>query len=270
MFLLSNLERAGFEDRGHRFNGTHAGLFEGEELVGVACHYRLGNLIVNAPKSAEALAKAALQASKRPMHAVVGPESHVEAVARGLGLKDGDAAQIDEREGLYRLDLNRLQIPSDLTNAVVRGRDLASTDLDLVSEWNVRYRVEAVGDTETDELRQRVRENLEASVGCGEVWVLEREGELVACTQFNAQLPDSVQIGGVWTPHALRGRGHARCVVASHLLAAQAAGVRTAILFTGDTNLPAQRCYAALGFESVGRYRVLVLRDRFKLDDDGE
>jgi len=266
MFLLSNLAAAGLKDRGHRFNGVYVGMFEDEELVGVVCHYRMGNLIVNAPEAAGVLAKTALHASAQPLRAVVGPEDHVEAVSRTLGLADGDDAQTDEREGLYQLELAQLQIPLPLARSVVRGRELAPADLDTVTEWTVRYRVEAVGENEDEVLHKHVREGLQASVGSRDIWVLEKDGELVAKTGFNARLPDTVQIGGVWTPHALRGRGLARCVVASHLLAAQEAGVRTAILFTGDTNLPAQRSYAALGFERVGRYRLLILREPFNLD----
>jgi predicted GNAT family acetyltransferase len=110
-----------------------------------------------------------------------------------------------------------------------------------------------------DGLGERVRAGVEASLGRGSAWVLERDGELLAHTGFNAQLPDAVQIGGVWTPHPLRGRGYARCAVASHLLAARETGATLALLFTTEANLPARRAYAALGFEASGSYRLLLL-----------
>ncbi len=261
MFLLSNLERAGFEDRGDRFNGTYAGAFEGEALVGVACHYRMGNIIVNAPQHAAAVARAAVEASSRPIRGVVGPAPQVDEIAAALGLPTSDAAKLDDAEGLYRLELTELRVPVALRDGAVRGRALERADLDRVTEWTVRYRVEEVRDIESAELRAAVRAELEASVARGDVWVLERDGELLARTGFNAQLSDAVQIGGVWTPHGLRRLGYGRCVVASHLLAAREAGVSTAILFTSDSNVPARRAYAALGFQCVGRYRLLLLRE---------
>lgn len=258
MFLLSNLERAGFDDQGHKWNGTYAGAFEGQALVGVACHYRMGNLIVNDPRYAVAVARAATEASRRRIHGVVGPAPQVEAIAAALSLPTGDATRLDDAEGLYRLELAQLRVPEALSAGTVHGRALEQTDLDFVTEWTVRYRVEETREIESAELRRVVRAELEGSAR-GDVWVLERDGELLARTGFNARLSDAVQIGGVWTPHALRGRGYARCVIASHLLAAREAGVTTAILFTSDSNGPARRVYAALGFRAVGRYRLLLL-----------
>jgi predicted GNAT family acetyltransferase len=43
------------------------------------------------------------------------------------------------------------------------------------------------------------------------------------------------------------------------LLAAREAGATLALLFTTEANLPARRAYAALGFEAIGSYRLLLL-----------
>ena len=68
-----------------------------------------------------------------------------------------------------------------------------------------------------------------------------------------------VQVGGVFTPPELRGRGHARAVVAGSLLSARAAGVSRAVLFTERENAPARRAYQALGFRVVGDYGMVLL-----------
>ena len=44
----------------------------------------------------------------------------------------------------------------------------------------------------------------------GEQWVVEAAGVPVSYSAFNARLPDAVQVGGVFTPRDLRGRGYAR------------------------------------------------------------
>jgi len=67
-----------------------------------------------------------------------------------------------------------------------------------------------------------------------------------------------VQLGGIYTPPALRGRGFARCAVAASLLAARERGASRAVLFTGNPN--AVRTYEALGFARVGDYSIVLLR----------
>ncbi|MCA9696618.1 MAG: GNAT family N-acetyltransferase [Myxococcales bacterium] len=261
MFLLSNLREAGIEDCEHPFAGPYVGDFAGSALVGVACHFRRGNLIVHAPADPLGLARAALMASGRSLRALVGAEEQVDVIAAALGLPAGADAQNDERDGLYRLALDGLQVPPDLGAGRVHGRVPTLADLETLVDWTVRYHVEAIGEVETPQLYAKVRAELPEAIEGGSIWLLEHDGQLVAKTAFNARLPEAVQIGGVYTPEAMRGRGYGRCVVASHLLAAREAGVELAILFTGDHNVPAQRAYAALGFTGVGRYRVLVLRE---------
>jgi len=87
-------------------------------------------------------------------------------------------------------------------------------------------------------------------------WVLVADGQLAAASRFNSQLPDAVQIGGVYTPPALRGRGYARAVVAGSLVEARAGGVARAILFTA--NPAALAAYVAIGFRVVGDYALVV------------
>ncbi len=260
MFLLGNLLANGFEDRGKPRHGTYAAAWDDGAVVGAAVHYRRGNLTVNAPHHAEAVCRTAVRASGRDVLGINGPEAHVDQVHQAFGLPtDADAIQVDEREGLFRLPLSALQRPAALTNGEVQGRALESRDVDRVTAMTVAYRVESVGERETDALWSVVRAGVRASVAAGDTWVLERQGEVVARSGFNAQTPGAVQLGSVFTPPELRGRGYGRCVVASHLQAARERGVELGVLFTGDDNTPARRAYEALGFEEVGRYRVVML-----------
>ena len=99
----------------------------------------------------------------------------------------------------------------------------------------------------------------EGLIDDGNMWVLEDQSTPVAMTAFNAALPDTVQVGGVFTPEDQRGRGHARSVVAGSLLDAKQKGATEAILFTEVDNIPAQKAYESLGFEQVGDYGMVVL-----------
>ena len=73
-----------------------------------------------------------------------------------------------------------------------------------------------------------------------------------------ARIPETVQIGAVWTPPELRGRGYARAVVAGALRTAASEGARRAVLFTGESNTPARQTYQGLGFRRVGDYGIVL------------
>jgi predicted GNAT family acetyltransferase len=92
--------------------------------------------------------------------------------------------------------------------------------------------------------------------------VLCQGNDAVSTCCFNARLPDMVQLGNVWTPPELRGRGFARAAVAGALLLARRHDVAEAILFTGDGNHAAQRAYAALGFQRIGDYAILLFAEQ--------
>ena len=80
----------------------------------------------------------------------------------------------------------------------------------------------------------------------------------VAATTFNAALPQIVQIGAVYTPPALRGKGHARRAVALHLEQARTTGVRRATLFASAQNAIA--AYTAVGFRQIGDWVLAIFK----------
>jgi predicted GNAT family acetyltransferase len=168
---------------------------------------------------------------------------------------------MDEVEKLYSLALEDLIVPAPLRSGQVSGRRIERGDLDVNTEWNIAYSIEALQERDGPELRQRCRAVAERNLKERNTWVLEREGTLVACSSFNTAIAEAVQIGGVYTPPSLRRRGYARAVVASSLLDARAEGVGTAILFTGEHNVAAQKAYEALGFRHIGHYRLLLLSE---------
>jgi predicted GNAT family acetyltransferase len=87
-------------------------------------------------------------------------------------------------------------------------------------------------------------------------WLLVDGGRPVAFSAFNARLPDIVQVGGVWVPVELRGRGYGRAVVAGSLLDARARGASRAVLFAERED--AKRAYRGLGFSVLGEYGLLL------------
>jgi ribosomal protein S18 acetylase RimI-like enzyme len=257
---MGNVRAAGLVDRGDPYQGTYAAAFARSDIVGVVAHYWNQNLVLQSSICLETLLQAALQASGQPVGGLIGPSEQVAAARGMLGLADADA-RLDEVEKLYSLRLDQLTIPEKLHSEQVIGRRAEPRDLDVLTRWRIAYSLEALGEEDTEELRDRSRSVVRRFVDAEQTWVLEDQGEPVASSSFNSVIREAVQVGGVWTPPAFRRRGYGRAVVAASLLDARDEGVTTSILFTGRENVPAQKAYEALGFREIGSYRILLLRE---------
>jgi ribosomal protein S18 acetylase RimI-like enzyme len=258
MFLVGNMRLSGLVDHGLPYQGTYAAAWEEGQIAGIVAHFWNRVLIFQAPAYLRPLWRAAVRVSGRPVGGLIGPNDQVSAVKAALGIEEA-RIQLDQVEKLYSLALEDLIVPAPLRSGQVRGRRMEPGDLDVVTEWNIAYSIEAIQEQDGPELRQRCRAVAERNLKEKSTWVLEREGTLVACSSFNTAIAEAVQIGGVYTPPEMRRRGYARAVVASSLLDARAEGVGKAILFTGEHNVAAQRAYESLGFRHIGHYRLVLL-----------
>lgn len=260
MFLRGNLAAAGVEDHGERLQGTWAAAFEDGEVVAAAGHFWNGNVILEAPRHLEAVLCEAVRRSPRGVQGLVGRHEYV-ATARALLGLEGAAASLDSVEILYRLELERLVVPAALQEGRVTCRRATLADLPTLAPWGRAYRIESIGMEDGSDLEKALEHGQRASVADGRVWILEEDGTPVAMTAFNARTDDCVQVGGVYTPPELRSRGYARCAVAGSLLDARKDGAERSILFTGEANPSAQACYVGLGYEAIGDYHLLMLRE---------
>ncbi|MBD2562031.1 MULTISPECIES: GNAT family N-acetyltransferase [Nostoc] len=258
MFLRSNWRTAGLLDEGARFQGTYVAAYIDETIVAVAAHFWNGMVIVQAPVHLPEVVQAVVAQSGRVISGISGPAAQVEATKSILGLSNRPT-QLNEPEILFSLALRDLQIPQALAAAKLQCRLPHPEELELLTEWCAAYNVETLGQTDTLSLRPAYRVVIEARQAMAMHWVLLAGDTPVSYSAFNASLPDIVQIGGVWTPPALRGKGYAKSVVAGSLLDARSQGVERAILFTGHNNQSAQAVYRGIGFLPTGEKYGLVL-----------
>ncbi len=254
MFLRSNARAAGLVDRGEPMQATYAAAFAEDRIVAVAAHCWNGNLILQSPSDLGAVAREALRASGRGLTALSGPWDQVLRARDELGLADRPTITRD-RDALFDLDLSALRVPPEKSGVECRRPE--DSELPGCAEWRYAYMIETGFGEASPALRAAAYQNVDLTHELGNDFVLVEDGQLVAYSAFNARLPEIVQVGGVWTPPALRGRGHARRVVAGSLLAARAQGTGRAVLFTFEKNLAAIRAYQALGFRHAGDYGLI-------------
>ena len=257
MFLRANLARFGLFDR----DAPHATEFWLAEGDGVEAVFGLSNsgfLMTQAPEATPVVWQAfAEQIRGRVLAGMTGETRQVTAAKRALGLEEA-AYGMDEPQPLYRLDLDQMALP-DAPGLI---RPPVEVDRGLLLRWMRGYAAE-LHMTSPERLDQEALDRTERALAGGDVRLLELGGQPVAMTAINARLPDMVQIGGVYTPPDLRGRGLARRVVALHMQEERARGVATAILFASGP--AACRAYEAIGFRHIGSYALSILKEPMEL-----
>jgi uncharacterized protein len=255
LYLRSFLARGGLVDERQPLQGTYAIALSDDHVVGVAMHSWHNVVFLQAPDNPAELARVAIEATGRPLLAMLGPLSQVEMAHAGLGLGE-QAVQRRSPEDLFVLNLSDLIAPGPLGSSATSCRRAESQDLALLREWRFNYELECTGLPDADTTRSLAAQMIEGHVARKEAFLLEVDGEPVSLCTHTARVSDIVQIGGVWTPPEWRRRGYARRVVAGALHVAEQEGVSRAVLFTESP--AARRCYEALGFQRIGDYGTII------------
>ncbi len=258
MFLRSNLAQAGLVYGGRTGEGEYLALVAPDgELEGVVCHCWNGMMALQAPGHAGRMAARLAQRTHREVAGLVGPREQVSGAREALGF-EASRLVFDSFEELYALDLAELKLPKDLAEGRVTAVRVDEALLDGVAEHREAFRLEALQGGPREDGQAVARKEIEELAKLGRYFALLEKGQLVASCCFNAALPDAVQVGAVFTPWAMRGRGYGRCVTAGALKLARDKGVKRGVLFTAGENKAAQRAYLSLGFKRVGSYGLLL------------
>ena len=181
---------------------------------------------------------------------VLGQAEQARAVIAALGLA-GRRTTLDDDQPHFALQLARMIVPEGTGRLVSFTEAPRST----VLGWIYDYDTTALG-VAPDLARQFGPATYDLYVAMGQHRVLMQGDVPLAMTGFNAKQQGCVQIGGVYTPPALRGRGQARRTVALHLAEARTQGVRRAVLFASGP--AAIRAYEAFGFQRIGLWTLCL------------
>lgn len=258
LFLISNVEHAGLEDRGRHLEGTYVAHVEDGQLTAVACHCWNGNLLLQGDRGLEEAVLGAIDRTGRDVKGLMGPVALVKRARSALGL-DAAKARLEESERLFTLDLNALEVPPLLSAPHIEFRvPTAAEVVGPLAEYRKEYLVETLHRAETPDLLATARAQMEGWHRAKTLWVLADAGRVVSMTGFSANARGVALVGGVYTPAELRGRGYARAAVAGSLLYARSQGSRRSVLFTPESNIPAQKTYRALGYEDVGDWGLVL------------
>ena len=190
--------------------------------------------------------------------AIIGARDHARGLKQALGLAKVPVT-LDDDDPHFSLDLNDLVIPEGNGELVT----LAAADPETMIRWRIDCSIEAI-QLPPDRAEEDGRRAYHSYIERDSHRVLMVDGQPVATTGINARLPQIVQVGGVYTPPPLRGRGYARRAVALHLAEARSAGATRATLFAGSEM--AARAYQAIGFQRIGYSSIILFKEPVTLN----
>jgi len=253
MFMRSNLRNYSIGRSKHPYAMRYFLREKGGAIQGVGAVANNGMLMMQAVDGLADIAAYMCDALPDNMVCpeMLGDSAQVRIMRKAFDLMDAETL-IDDEEPLFSLDLDNLIIPQH--SAELRKPD--KDDFSVLSDWYYAYAIETSLRPANEESRLLCEQAVKDEIKDDTARLLFVDGKPVAKTGFNATMPDTVQIGGVYTPPELRGRGYGRQAVALHLKEARSYGVKHAILFSANDH--ASRAYRAIGFEQVGTYTITV------------
>lgn len=246
MFPLANLQDYGESD--HPRAVTLYGV--GTPLRGVVAISHGGTLFPQLPHPQDWPLLRDVTAG-RQIAACLGRAEQVAACIDLLQLPE-DQARLNSLEPLMELSLDKLILPDGAGQLVP-----LPTHRETACLWRADYGQEVLG-WAASEADQQAERDIALYIERDSHRFLELNGQPVAMTGFNARLPGIVQIGGVFTPPGLRGRGYARHALALHLKQAYQSGVTRSVLFASGP--AAEAAYRSIGYRQIGAYRMFELR----------
>lgn len=206
-----------------------------------------GTLLLQAPQ-ARALDWAGLLATLDGLNlkAVIGPAPQIRPALTGLDLSRAKIASNTVMPA-FQLDLAQMKMPEIPPGLELRP--IHVVDRAMLTKWRAAYLMEVVNHPPA-KARAEAEADLNGQLPLRHFRLLMAGPNPVAMTGLNGVLGDIAQVGGVFVPQNLRGRGLARAAVALHLEEAREAGLRMACLFAASET--AARSYRAIGFAPHG------------------
>ncbi len=256
MFPLSNLARFGLDGADDFAPSMWVDEQKGR-ICGVLTITRGGAVLPVLPETDPQKVRAAL--AGREVANIVGPAPQVRGLVDALGLRHA-LIDLDRTEPQFLLNLDRLIIPEGPGELC----SLQTAEPETMIRWRGDYTAEILG-MDPARAAEDGRRAYHSYVLADSHRVLMAAGQPLATTGFNAVLPEIVQIGGVYTPPALRGQGHARRALALHLAEARGNGVTRAVLSSASP--AASRAYRAIGFEQVGEWTLFLMSRKVRIGD---
>lgn len=248
LFLRANLAKGRMEDEGKRHDGTWVGTVRDDGTVtSIAALFWNGVCLLQTPAHVDEILDMLAAAAARPVIELCGPTDQIErALLHGL-VRDRSLRSRHDAS-VMTLALAQLRAPQALEAKSVDTRPPMGEELALLGDWHAAFNDEVFGDPRSPESDLKAKQWIRAIHDERRDAVATVEDQPVSYCAITNSLEDEINIGAVYTPPELRGRGYAQCAVAGMLRDATRDGIQRAGLTALKENPASIRTYAALGF----------------------
>lgn len=254
LFLLGNFENHGITLSEAPYSGNYKFIRSSDKIVGICCLTRKGSLLIEAPLDQSLFDVLLASCLKEPMPitGLVGNWDFCNLFWKYL--KDQRIIQNEiftSKEILYTFDLAKTHYPTQPNVRLLTNSDYI--------EWKplrLNHLIEA--GLPEDLTENQLLEIFQSKVRQNIIWGYFLNNKLVSIADLNAKASDLGQVGGVYTAPNFRQKGFSRSVMKQLLFDAKKLhAIRKLIIFTGETNFPAQKLYESLGVDHVGYFALL-------------
>ncbi len=259
-FLINNLREHGPKLTAHHNSGNFKMVTAADEMVGVFCLTRRGNLNaqleVNRVEASctEAIIES-LKSEPIMLKGFIGDWPSIEPILTLYRKLHPDyAPAYESKEILYSYQLN----PTDQKlQHDHRVRFLEERDFPQWLVFSKAYMAElSIPDELSDEQK---RSDFAKQIKNQVWWGLFQGDSLQSRVALNSKGESVGQVGGVYTPPNLRQRGLAKAAMFHMLKDCRDLHHHTkSILFTGETDLPAQKLYQSMGYKRIGSFALVL------------
>jgi len=254
-FLINNMREHGPRLAQHPNSGNFRLIRDGEDVTAVFCLARRGNLIVQADSDYSQVVLRFCKADPVKLKGFIGEWESVAPIWKRFKTENPHYKPIYEsKEIVYTYELR--EDDKNLKHDP-RVRFLSRSDFRQWLQHSYHYMKElSVPDDLTDGQKQSI---FEQQARDKHWWGLFDGEELLSRTALNSKGESIGQVGGVFTPWQYRKRGYAKATM-FHMLkdCCNLHRHRKNILFTGQTNIPAQKLYESMGYRRIGSFAVIL------------
>lgn len=254
-FLINNLKAHGPTLNDHHNSGNFKTIRNDGQITSVFCLARRGNLNVQSTLNEPSLILAECEKEPVQLKGFIGDWNSVEPVYRLFKERTPSySPSYESKEILYSYELKEsdTKIKHDS-----RVRFLELRDFPQWYEFSKAYMAEL---SLPDELSmEQKRKDFESQIANKVWWGLFDSEKLISRTALNSKGEKIGQVGGVFTPKEFRQKGFAKAVM-FHMLkdCRDLHGHNKSILFTGETDFPAQKLYESMGYSRIGSFALVL------------
>ncbi|MFK8138162.1 MAG: GNAT family N-acetyltransferase [Bdellovibrionales bacterium] len=257
-FLINNLNAFGPNFTEHPNSGNFKILVEKNQIKGVFCLTRRGNLLAQFDsfnfKIQEVLDSC--EQENIPIKGFIGDWKSVHPIFEAFKEKNpGFDTLLKSKEFLFKINLKMKTSEFVHCRSV---RHLLESDFEAWFNCHLSYNEELHLPNQLS--KEQIREDYLLRTQNNGIWGYFDDNKLISTCGLNSNTSDVGQVNGVFTIKEFRRKGLSRSTML-HMLkdCRDDLNHRKSILFTGEKDLPAQKLYDSIGYERIGSFALIFL-----------